>query len=111
MARVSRVSVLLLNTNDMGRSFFAKSDAERERLALETLQAGGYQYVKGTIYVVDKFQQDAAEEVFDLTNNPSREEARGLQYGPHRSVSSGDIVEVDGSKFLCLPVGWCRLAA
>jgi hypothetical protein len=111
MVQVSRVSVLLLNTDDMGKFYFAKSDAEREIMALETLQAGGYQYVKGSIIVESLFRKDAAEEVFDLTNNPSREEERELLYGRHRSVSSGDIVDVDGSKFLCLPVGWLRLAA
>ena len=42
----------------------------------------------------------------DLTNNPSRQEEREVRYGNHRSVSVGDIVEVDGVNYLCLPNGW-----
>lgn len=50
-----------------------------------------------------------AEEVFDLTNNPSRQDERERVYGRGRSISSGDIVEVDGVAYLCLPIGWARL--
>ena len=53
--------------------------------------------------------EDAAEEMFDLTNNPSRQEEREERYGFHRSVSTGDVVEVDGAAWLCLSVGWKQL--
>lgn len=51
----------------------------------------------------------AAEEAFDLTNNPSREEERDAFYGRHRSVSVGDIVEVDGTNYLCGSFGWITM--
>lgn len=47
-----------------------------------------------------------AEEVFDLTNNPSREDERLEVYGNGRSLSSGDVVEVDGVNYLCKSIGW-----
>ena len=48
----------------------------------------------------------AAEEMFDLTNNPSRQLERLMRYGNGRSVSSGDIIEVDGVDYLCCSIGW-----
>jgi hypothetical protein len=50
--------------------------------------------------------EDAADEIFDLTNNPGRDEERQLRYGNGQSLSSGDIVEVDGQKYLCMSMGW-----
>lgn len=50
-----------------------------------------------------------AEEAFDLTNNPSRQEEREERYGNYRSVSVGDLVDVDGKLFLCASFGWEEL--
>jgi len=50
-----------------------------------------------------------AEEAFDLTNNPSRQKERVIKFGCFRSVSVGDIVEVDGKDFLCDNFGWCEI--
>lgn len=47
-----------------------------------------------------------AEEAFDLTNNPSRQSERASLYGRGRSVSVGDVVEVDGQNYLCAGMGW-----
>ncbi len=52
---------------------------------------------------------DLAEEVFDLTNNPSRQEERERLYGLGRSLSSGDVVIIGEKKVLCLPCGWAEL--
>ena len=52
---------------------------------------------------------EAAEEMFNLTNNPSRQVERLQRYGNGRSVSSGDIVEVDGVNYLCCSIGWEKL--
>lgn len=61
---------------------------------------------------------EAAEEVFDITNNPSREEESNDLYGCHRPVSVGDIViveefQADGSfkevSYLCENIGWTAL--
>lgn len=48
----------------------------------------------------------AAEEIFDLTNNPSRQEERELKYGRGKSVSVGDVIEVDGINYACMSFGW-----
>lgn len=50
--------------------------------------------------------EDAAEELFDLTNNPSRQDERVRCYGNGRSLSVGDIVCVDGVDFVCASSGW-----
>lgn len=50
--------------------------------------------------------EDAAEEAFDLTNNPSRQTEREQKYGCGPSVSVGDVVEVDGVDYACLSFGW-----
>ena len=52
---------------------------------------------------------DAAEEAFDITNNPSRQKERESLYGRGRSVSVGDVVEVDGVNYVCAPTGWIKL--
>lgn len=55
------------------------------------------------------FKEEAAEEMFDLTNNPSRQEERIRTYGNGRSISVGDIVNVDGVDYLCMSAGWEEL--
>lgn len=58
--------------------------------------------------------EDAAEEMFDLTNNPSRQDERLDKYGRHQSLSVGDIVHVvsrtDDSYYLCRSFGWKKIA-
>jgi hypothetical protein len=49
---------------------------------------------------------EAAEEAFDLTNNPYRQDERVQQYGRGRSVSVGDVIEVDGVKHVCMSCSW-----
>jgi hypothetical protein len=56
----------------------------------------------------------AAEEMFDLTNNPGRQEERERMYGTGRSVSTGDIVEVEEvltgrTHWLCMSIGWKQI--
>ena len=72
------------------------------------LEAGNYEILPAFESFGIEGEQ-GAEEAFDLTNNPSRQEERELKYGRHRSVSVGDIVEVDGVDFLCDNFGWCQL--
>lgn len=66
-------------------------------------------YVIGGEFDVKESGEEAAEEVFDLTNNPSRQEERELLYGRGRSVSVGDVVVVDKDSYLCANMGWTRL--
>lgn len=57
-----------------------------------------------------KVGEDAAEECFDVTNNPSRQDEREAVYGRHRSVSVGDIVLIEetGGAFYCASSGWVQ---
>lgn len=56
---------------------------------------------------------NAAEDAFDLSNNPYRQEERMDVIGRVRSLSTGDIVEVEVNgkftEFLCDSFGWIKL--
>ena len=67
------------------------ADDGYEKVALETITS--------TTFII-------ADELFDLTNNPSRQEEREKVYGRGRSLSVGDIVEAWGVKLLCCSFGW-----
>ena len=54
--------------------------------------------------------RDPAEDAYDLTNNPSRQRRREELYGRGRSVSIGDIVNVDGKDFLCDRIGFIKMS-
>lgn len=62
-----------------------------------------------TFQISSNDPMEAAEEVFDITNNPSREDECNEIYGCHRPVNVGDIVVVDGTSFLCENVGWTAI--
>ena len=102
-------SVWLLNPEQMARFYFeAPTDNARANLALRLLEEDQYRRA-GPSCVLAERGRDAADEMFDLTNNTSREDERAVLYGRHRSVSVGDIVSVDGVYFLCQPSGWTVL--
>ena len=59
---------------------------------------------------VEAENEEAAEECFDLTNNPYRQAERLEKYGRGRSLSVGDIVSVfPGTAWLCASVGWIEI--
>lgn len=68
-----------------------------------------YMWETGPSFVIKQDGEEAAEEIFDLTNNPSRMEefrkSTAMPYG-YRSVSVGDIVEVNGVDYFCDNIGW-----
>jgi hypothetical protein len=66
-----------------------------------------YEPVQG--WTVSQSGEDAAEEVFDLTNNSSREVEREDLQWDRQSISVGDIVQVDETFYLCEGVGWTKL--
>jgi predicted RecA/RadA family phage recombinase len=74
-------------------------------LAKADLAAGKYVDESG-LFAVDGDSEDAAEDAFDLTNNPGRQFEREQEYGRGRSISSGDIVVVGEEQWLCMSVGW-----
>jgi hypothetical protein len=88
----------------IGEFYFQREFAQS--IALRNLA----QYtVAGSMGIPGLEGEAVAEEVFDLTNNPGRQDEREELYGRGRSVSVGDIVDVDGRMFLCAATGWNEL--
>lgn len=58
-------------------------------------------YTESTLFEVNGDSADAAEDAFDLTNNPYRQEERELKYGRGRSLSAGDVVVVGEEQWFC----------
>lgn len=98
---MSKVTIYLAPVDILG-SFLGKDDTAPIIAALPRYTRAGSLETELTGF-------DAAEEAFDLTNNPSRQEEREQKYGNGRSVSTGDIVDVDGYKYVCKSFGWTKL--
>jgi hypothetical protein len=95
---MSTITIKLAPTHLLGQFFFSDcTDLASRHLPF---------YTVCDAITVSKAGRDAAEEAFDLTNNPSREDERARLYGARRSVSVGDVVEVDGVDYLCDSFGW-----
>jgi hypothetical protein len=99
---MSKVTIKLAPTKLRAEIYFADDKA---KLAAAWLPSYA---VHGPI-MMSEAGLHAAEEAFDLTNNPLREEERDAFYGKYRSVSVGDIVEVDGTNYLCESFGWITM--
>ena len=87
----------------------APQDTKREMYGPQTLQVvkdNLQRYISYPPIVVVHEGEEAAEEAFDLTNNPSRQEEREIKYGRGPSLSVGDVVCVDGVNYACLSMGW-----
>ena len=101
---VAHVIVKLVNEQHMGEFYFRPDQVATARSLLATGQyrmaSECYMALEGT---------DAAEEMFDVTNNPSRGAERVRVFESQRSLSVGDIVEVNGVPFLCASEGWEQL--
>lgn len=101
---MSVITIKLAPTELMGEFFF-KADK-----ALDIARDNLARYITATHFMNSNVSGiDAAEELFDLTNNPSRQEERIRTYGNGRSISVGDIVNVDGVDYLCMSAGWEEL--
>jgi hypothetical protein len=96
--------VNLLNPAKMAEFYFAKDPVG---LAKECL-AKDYYLAVGE-FEVSQTGEAAAEEMFDMTNNPSRIDERLASYGSGRSISVGDIITVDGVNYLCASFGWEKI--
>jgi hypothetical protein len=86
--------------------FLTQDNVEEVR----TAHNAGMYVLQSVLFIVEGEGVDAAEEAFDLTNNPGRQEERERVYGTGRSVSTGDIVSIDDDEqWLCLSFGWAKL--
>ncbi len=98
-------AVKLVNEHLMGE-FYSRED--QETTARWLLRLGHYRRT-GPCVVTELQGEAAAEEIFDLTNNPGRQAEREERWCHFRSVSVGDIVNVNGQDYLCASMGWKRL--
>ena len=103
---VAEIQVKLVAEKFMSEFYFNRAQ-KPEQIARQLLDLG--QYREAAHFAVFGEGEEAAEEVFDLTNNPSRQAEREQLYGRGRSVSVGDIVSVDGVDYLCGSMGWTKL--
>ena len=101
---MSTVTIHLVDP-DLMLQFYIKSD--QVETARKAMRAGCY--TACSPFEVNQTGEEAAEEAFDLTNNPSRQNEREELYGNGRSVSVRDIVDVDGVRYLCLSAGWKQI--
>ena len=100
----SQVQIKLLNEDFMGEFYFCK---DQSQLARTMLTKGEYR--EAGSFAIEGTDTEAAEAIFDLTNNPGRQSEREQLYGRGRSVSVGDIVEVNGKDYLCASLGWVAI--
>lgn len=102
---MSIATILLAPSNRM-HEFFCNQNAVE--LALQLYAAGEYSVVAHIQTDIEPGEA-VAEDMFNLTNDPLRQDDRAELYGPHRSMCTGDIVQVGDDMFLCQAMGWVKL--
>lgn len=106
----SSVTVLLVPDQLLRDFYMVKFNNEDK---MNFIKTNFHSYQSAASWDVDYADDDAAEEAFDLTNNPYRQSERVELYGRGRSLSIGDIVEVcangETTEFLCDSFGWIKL--
>jgi hypothetical protein len=96
---MNKVTVMLAPPDIMREAYFNDDAA---KLVKQNL----FRFQKVEVTDVADTGEAAAEEMFDLTNNPSRQDEREQRYGRIRSVSVGDVIETGPDRFLCVSFGW-----
>lgn len=90
--------------------YFIREDDEEARKIADT---HGDAYIRFSPIETECEGEQAAEEAFDLTNNPSRQAERVVKYGRGQSLTVGDMVEVTSgdsvNRFMCMSFGWKKL--
>lgn len=102
-----KAMILLAPSEVMRNFFFADSTEAKIEMAKAALKAG--QYNATAPIACESVGEQAAEEMFELTNNPFRQEEREEKYGRLRSVSTGDIVVTGDDMWLCMSFGWEKM--
>ena len=101
---MSKVTVFLVP--DAHRVEFFRAGEKTQVEAMQKLW-GARAYIALQSIELSHTGEDAAEEMFDLSNNPARSGDRHV-VACNRSLSVGDVVQVDNDRFLCLSTGWHR---
>lgn len=97
---MAKVQILLAPSRILGEFYFRSPDT------VSLIREFHHEYQLAAEFATQYTGQAAADEAFDLTNNPGREEEREEKYGRFRSVSVGDIVRVDNKEWVCMSTGW-----
>lgn len=63
-------------------------------------------YELNAIFYMEGDDEELCEMAFDLSNNPAREAQRSWFFGNQRSVSVGDVVQINDRFYLCDRIGW-----
>ena len=103
---MTQATIGLLNSYKLGDFYFTQDAAA---LARKYIQEDLYDEVGPFDFVDSYTNEEIAEELFDMTNNPMRQPERLARYGQGRSLSVGDIVVVRGELLVCRPQGWLTL--
>ena len=102
------IAKVYLNESNPCLSFYAADGAlDIARAVNELREQGAYRWI-GT-FETDKDAEYAAEDMFDLSNNPGRDGERSFRWGSNRRLSVGDIVQVNDDCYVCGVVGWVRV--
>lgn len=102
------IAKVYLNESRAYLSFYAANgELDVARAVQELTEQGAYRWI-GT-FETDKDAEYAAEDMFDLSNNPGRDVERSFRWGSNRSLSVGDIVQVNDDCYVCGVVGWVRV--
>lgn len=99
---MSQVTIFLAPVSIAHQFYFTQ---DQDALAYANIHL----YKEAASFFTNLDDEKAAEEAFDLTNNPNRQEERGRLYGRGRSVSVGDVVQVNRAMYLCKSCGWERI--
>lgn len=104
----TQVAVKIVDRRAMADFYFTQDKTAKAR---ELLNNNGYtKAVAKMAYMTLDNAEDICEELFDLTNNPYRQNERLDVYGNGPSISVGDIIEVAGVNYLCSSFGWEKVA-
>lgn len=102
------IAKVYLNESSASLSFYAADGALDVSRAVKAAQEqGAYRWI-GT-FETDKAGELAAEEMFDLSNNPDRDVERSFRWGSNRSLSVGDIVQINDDRWVCGAIGWVKV--
>lgn len=93
--------------NASGSFWTAGGELDEARAVSEMREAGAYRYIG--VFETELAGEYAAEEMFDISNNPNREDERAERWGSYRSLSVGDIVQVNDDCYVCAVVGWDKV--
>lgn len=105
---MTKVRIMLAPTEVSREVYFKRADGGQQDLARENLSK--YHTLPPMVFhPARSTSEDIAEEMFDLTNNPNRDDERQERYGNGRSLSIGDIVDVDGELWLCTSNNWAKI--